>query len=141
MEWCESCVDNYAFYCEHCEQIHDEDYKGGLHTPKDGESYYCGDCAESELTTCEKCNELERNNDTRCVKGDGDDEEWCGECADAHAATCEECGDLWGDSLDAHGHCSGCACDLACASDGCMEPREDGAEKCEEHAEEEEEED
>lgn len=50
--WCESCVDNYAYKCSACSELNTTDFE----VVED--NTYCFDCAESECSRCENCDEL-----------------------------------------------------------------------------------
>lgn len=56
-EWCESCRDNDAFYCDNCSST-----CNGERTDM-GYNTYCERCTERNLTWCDRCDEYHHNDD------------------------------------------------------------------------------
>ena len=69
---CENCYDNY-FYCESCENIHNND--DAIHI---NDSYYCESCARQNFTRCNDCNSWLDNDDS--YYSESQDSYYCESC-------------------------------------------------------------
>jgi hypothetical protein len=66
-EWCDSCVDYSAFFCDECESHHDTNCFGQHDV---GGNTICDDCIQHYYTYCDNCDEYERSdNNQRCNRG------------------------------------------------------------------------
>lgn len=104
-DWCDSCADNHAFYCDSCEEYYQQD---SGHSTFHG--MICDNCAEN-YTECEYCNDYYRDDDI--LKRDTDSDAVCDRCARRWVET--PCG-AWSESSD----------DCTCGT--CVEAREELAE-------------
>ena len=57
-EWCDSCVDYQAFFCEECDSHHDTNYYSSHEI--DGNTV-CEDCVQNNFTYCDNCDGYERD--------------------------------------------------------------------------------
>ena len=55
--WCQNCTDNYAHWCDRCEEYQRENT---YYIADMGESW-CNDCADSRAVWCEECDEYNRD--------------------------------------------------------------------------------
>ncbi|MCK9369547.1 amidoligase family protein [Candidatus Dojkabacteria bacterium] len=53
--WCESCFENYSFYCAYCENNFDMDFESYHEIDDD---YYCNDCISEHFIRCATCETL-----------------------------------------------------------------------------------
>lgn len=104
--WCESCYENESFYCECCNEQHNNN---NARSTIDGE--VCRWCRQEYYTCCEDCDEYFHNDDI--IWHDGDP--YCQSCFDEKFSFCEGCGDTFNkDDLDENGRCKACAEAASC---------------------------
>lgn len=95
--WCESCVDNHAFYCEHC---------GNYCTTSDAVTvkyneteWWCAECIESDAVRCDDCGSIVAANYATFgpyydyYGNRVSDGFICNDCLD-HYYACEVCGEF-----------------------------------------------
>lgn len=66
--WCESCWENEAFYCDRCEETYNSHRTGYARI---GDERWCNNCTSDYATYCENCDEY-YNSDYSCDTCDGD---------------------------------------------------------------------
>lgn len=79
-DWCESCRQSDATYCEHCEEYHEDSLIDSYHLYDNTWITLCDHCCENEYTECEDCRELVPRDDAEWINGDP----YCPYCADDH---------------------------------------------------------
>lgn len=69
-----------------------------------GESI-CSSCAQEQATSCDRCGDLEWNDDIfQVITDDADNrEEWCTACFNDHGHHCEQCGEDYSNDVE-HEH-------------------------------------
>ncbi len=116
--WCEYCVDNYAVWCENCEEY----AAGNAHTVIGRRGYeetWCEYCADHHAVECDGCGGLV-SSDYALTAPDGSS--YCAECYDENVGTCDKCGETFmTDDLE-DGLCESCA---ECEEDEDTEGTED----------------
>lgn len=60
-EWCDSCCDNHAFYCDDCGYYHSSHDYSSYYIENSG-YYVCEDCYEDNYHYCEECDSNVHNN-------------------------------------------------------------------------------
>lgn len=60
-EWCDSCCDNHAFYCDDCGYYHSSHDYSSYYIANSG-YYVCEDCYEDNYHYCEECDSNVHNN-------------------------------------------------------------------------------
>ena len=86
--WCESCRDNYSFYCHSCDESYHTDDMAGYNRHDEA---ICNNCARRSYTRCDGCEVLE--NDDRVIETI-EHNHYCRTCAeDLEITTCGEYAD------------------------------------------------
>jgi hypothetical protein len=83
---------------------------------------YCEDCAESELGTCARCEEIVLDIDLEEIEDQ--DERWCPHCREYYAQECSECGHWYRETfetVDGDQVCQECRDEHFCHCESCQE--------------------
>ena len=90
-QWCQSCYEEHAFWCERCEETGTYDNCRTVVTgPRGEEANYCEYCADNCASQCHSCEKHFSDNDcTMAESADGD--AYCQECAEEKLNYCEHC--------------------------------------------------
>lgn len=85
---CQSCYDEYYFYCRFCCETYHND--NGMYVDS-REEMVCDGCIDDLFFKCDACDEY-YHEDCGCVETQ-DDSRYCESCGDYHVINCAECGD------------------------------------------------
>ena len=79
-QWCQSCIDDHAFYCERCNEYHSDRHYS--YTRVRGHGNLCEDCCERlDTFTCEECGDVCEDEDRYYNEDDDDSEDYvCARC-------------------------------------------------------------
>lgn len=56
-EWCESCISDNAYWCEHCEEYFEDELNSVSTGRRSPEKHFCDTCCSSEAWKCEDCDQ------------------------------------------------------------------------------------
>lgn len=77
-QWCEDCVDDHAFHCDHCDEWYDNSWFNSYETTD--HDYVCEDCLNSWYSICQDCGLAVHEDDVEWI----DDTPYCSGCAADH---------------------------------------------------------
>lgn len=104
-EWCDDCIDNHTFECEHCGELYDDnDYSSMTVNSNGWDETWCQDCVDEGASTCHECCELIDDEYAIRVAGDY---YVCDSCCSQYYTECDECGEFYpnDDVYESNGHC------------------------------------
>ena len=112
-QWCEDCVDNLAFHCDHCDEWYDQEHFPSYETID--HDYVCEDCLNSWYSVCQDCGLAVYEDEIVWI----DDEPYCENCAANHEEVADDyrirsyhcnppCHKHYADGEKAHGKLIGC---------------------------------
>lgn len=98
--WCDSCIAEYTFTCDRCDNLHhvDDAHTAVSSSGSGTERMYCTGCFENHTFCCSNCNESCYGDS--CGTADGD---VCEVCYSDHYRYCEDCDESFHED-------SGCNC-------------------------------
>lgn len=90
-DWCETCRDNDAYFCEHCEEHSQESTSTVLTSSwSDVSEEWCENCANYDAETCEDCNVVVADSTNRIRHTDWGNS-YCESCWDDRFTYCDDC--------------------------------------------------
>lgn len=91
---CQSCLERYYSYCDHCEEYYPNDDVTRLHNGR----YFCEDCLNEYATQCDECGEWfeDEDKETEEVHDDEDSTRClCEDCRRDDYEECDRCYGIW----------------------------------------------
>ncbi len=101
---CGSCLENYYFYCNDCDQYHSTDDQIEIHRENTWNTYVCSICADHNYHQCVEC-DIWIDSDSYFSHND---DSYCHECYNDNIFCCEKCEDEFHNCDLENGLCFDC---------------------------------